>query len=89
MAMGIGVLKGTQAYKVLKQFVSNEEQVFDASNASEISEFFQYVTISTTSRTTSANPNMIPSLADVTGKKAATSEIKEEEDDDLGGLLPF
>ena len=89
MAMGIGVLKGTQAYKVLQQFVSNEEQVFDASNASEISEFFQYVTISTTSRTASANPNMIPSLADVTGKKAESSEIKEEEDDDLGGLLPF
>lgn len=89
MAMGIGVTKGTQAYKVLQQFVSNEERVFDASNASEISEFFQYVTISTTSRTASANPNMIPSFADVTEKKVSAHENPEGEDDDLGGLLPF
>ncbi len=90
MAMGIGVSHGTKAYDVLRQFVSSEEHVFDASNASEISHFFQYVTISTTSRTNSANPNLIPSRADLPGSNLANSPAKtEEDDDDLGGLLPF
>lgn len=91
MAMGIGVEHGTPAYNVLRQFVSSEEQVFDASNATEISQFFQYVTISTTSRTTSANPNMIPSRDSLSTaiQSAAKTSKAEEEDDDLGGLLPF
>lgn len=37
MAMGIGVDRGSDAYDVLKRFTSDEEQVFDASDAAEIS----------------------------------------------------
>lgn len=87
MAMGIGVERGTAEYDVLRQFVSSEEQVFEATDASEISKFFQYVTISTTARTVSANPNMIPSYADLSNNL----DDKEVEDngDDLDGLLPF
>ncbi len=94
MAMGIGTGHSGEAYNVLRQFVSNEEQVFDASNAGEISQFFQYVTISTTSRTTSANPNMIPNrnsiMGDAVKGSAAPAPAKaEDDDDDLGGLLPY
>ena len=94
MAMGIGTGHSGEAYNVLHRFVSNEEQVFDASNAGEISQFFQYVTISTTSRTTSANPNMIPNRNSIIGESvkgsAAPAPAKaEDDDDDLGGLLPY
>lgn len=93
MAMGIGTGQSGEAYDVLRQFVSNEEQVFEASNAGEISQFFQYVTISTTSRTTSANPNVIPSKSTVMGDSVNASSTSKpaatEDDDDLGGLLPY
>ena len=94
MAMGIGTGHSGEAYNVLRQFVSNEEQVFDASNAGEISQFFQYVTISTTSRTTSANPNMIPNRNSIMGDAVKDSATPvpakaEDDDDDLGGLLPY
>lgn len=85
MAMGIGVERGTAGYDVLRQFVSSEEQVFEATDASEISKFFQYVTISTTARTVSANPNMIPARTDL----SSTLKTEKSEDDDLDGLLPF
>ena len=93
MAMGIGTGDSGEAYDVLRRFVSNEEQVFDASNATEISQFFQYVTISTTSRTTSANPNMVPDRNTIMGDsvKAGNTSASPaaEDDDDLGGLLPY
>ena len=89
MAMGIGTGSTGPAYEVLKQFVSNEEQVFDANDASEISQFFQYVTISTTSRTSSTNPNMVPSRNEIMGDPVRTKVTEEEDDDDLKGLLPY
>ncbi|MDO4837340.1 MAG: VWA domain-containing protein [Clostridia bacterium] len=87
MAMGIGVERGTAEYDVLRQFVSSEEQVFEATDASEISKFFQYVTISTTARTVSANPNLIPARADLSS--TLNTKESEDDDDDLDGLLPF
>ena len=70
MAMGIGVEKGTTEHKVLESFISNEERVYSAEDASNIRKFFKYVTMSVTSRTRSQNPNIVP-------KK---EEIEDEED---------
>lgn len=78
MAMGIGVERGSDAYGVLKSFTSDEEQVFDASNAAEINKFFRYVTMSTTSRIRTANPNLVPSME----KVFSTPENIDIEDDD-------
>lgn len=74
MAMGIGVNKGTQAYKVLEDFVSDKEQVFSADQSKQIKSFFKYVTVSTISRTRSANPNAIQS--------SVNTLIKSNQDDD-------
>lgn len=79
MAMGIGVEQGSEAYDVLKRFASDEEQVFDASDATEISKFFRYVTMSTTSRIKTANPNRIPSMEEVfTDPKVDIDEIDDD-----------
>lgn len=78
MAMGIGVDRGSDAYDVLKSFTSDEEQVFDASDATEISKFFRYVTMSTTSRIKTANPNLVPSMEEV----FAQPEVESNEVDD-------
>ena len=70
MAMGIGVEEGTTEHKVLENFISNEERVYSAEDASNIRKFFKYVTMSVTSRTRSQNPNIVP-------KK---EEIEDEDD---------
>ena len=70
MAMGIGVEEGPTEHKVLENFISNEERVYSAEDASNIRKFFKYVTMSVTSRTRSQNPNIVP-------KK---EEIEDEED---------
>jgi uncharacterized protein YegL len=70
MAMGIGVEEGTTEHRVLENFISNEERVYSAEDASNIRKFFKYVTMSVTSRTRSQNPNIVP-------KK---EEIEDEED---------
>lgn len=82
MAMGIGVERGSEAEGVLKRFASDEEQVFNASDAAEISRFFRYVTMSTTSRIKTANPNLIPSMEDVFSQP-------EDESDEFGDDFPF
>lgn len=71
MAMGIGVREGTTEYKVLESFISVEEKVYTASDASTLKNFFKYVTMSVATRTRSQNPNMIPKQ----------DEIKEAMDD--------
>ena len=78
MALGIGVERGSEAYDVLKRFTSDVEQVFDASDAAEIGKFFQYVTMSTTARIKTANPNHVPSMEEV----FAEPEIDRDEADD-------
>ena len=70
MAMGIGVGEGTNEYRVLEKFISEEERVYSADDASNIKKFFKYVTMSVTSRTRSQNPNIVP-------KK---EEIEDEDD---------
>lgn len=80
MAMGIGVDRGSDAYEVLKSFTSDEEQVFDASDATEISKFFRYVTMSTTSRIKTSNPNLVPSMEEVFSRPETDSV---EVDDDF------
>lgn len=70
MAMGIGVNEGTTEHKVLERFISQEERVYEADDASNIRKFFKYVTMSVTSRTRSQNPNIVP-------KK---EEFEDEED---------
>ena len=78
MAMGIEVEKGTEAYDVLKRFASDKEQVFDGADAAEIARFFRYVTMSTTSRIKTANPNEIPSKEQVFSQP----DLGDDDDDD-------
>jgi len=72
MAMGIGISQGSPEYQVLEKFVSDKEQVFSADQSKQIKNFFKYVTISTISRTKSANPNVIP---------APVSTFDDDDDD--------
>ena len=61
LALGINMDEGNEQYKVLKQFVSEGEKVF-LGDASEISKFFKYATMSVTTRTKSLNPNSVPRM---------------------------
>ena len=57
LAMGIG---GDVDTNVLERFINNVEiLVFTADQASQVSQFFKWVTMSVTSRTRSSNPNQI------------------------------
>lgn len=80
MAMGIGVGQSGTAYQVLKEFATDPEQVFGAEDAAEISKFFQYVTMSTTSRIRTANPNLIPTMDEVLAQPEAGGDSGDEED---------
>ena len=64
MAMGIGVNEASAEHRVLESFISSEESVYSADDASSIKKFFKYVTMSVTSRTRSQNPNIIPKKED-------------------------
>lgn len=70
MAMGIEVEPGSDGYKVLESFASDAEQVFDGKDAAEIGKFFQYVTMSTTARIKSGDPNTVPTMKEVFAKPA-------------------
>lgn len=80
LAMAIGTSADNQ---VLNKFIEGTEHtVFQAEDASKIKEFFQFVTMSVTSRTVSQNPNVVQtdnsieqSIASVT-----SSDNIEEED---------
>ncbi|MCI8397862.1 MAG: VWA domain-containing protein [Oscillibacter sp.] len=80
MAMGIEVPKGGEAYEVLKSFASDGENVFDGADAAQISRFFQYVTMSTTSRIKSANPNQVPSMAEVFAPPVLAEDGGDDDD---------
>ena len=79
MAMGIGVDHGSDPYNVLLRFTGDAEQIFDASDATEIGKFFRYVTMSTTSRIKTADHNHIPSMEEVFSQPE--SESGEVDDD--------
>ena len=63
MAMAIG----SDADKnMLQSFLDDpEKEVFVAEDASRISTFFKFVTMSVTSRSRSSNPNIVPSQGDI------------------------
>lgn len=87
MSMGIGVDKGTEEYSVLKKFASSPEAVFAASDASGISKFFRFVTMSTTTRASSSNPNNIPELNSIKslvyGDRTKPQDDVEDEKEDF------
>ncbi len=91
MAMGIGAGSQGRSYDILRSFISNGEYVFSASDANGISKFFQYVSMSTTGRATSANPNLIPKAASVlkleSGGAGTVSSGESQSDDDIPGDL--
>ena len=81
MAMAIGQ---DADENVLKRFIDGtEHELFYASNAKQLHEFFRYVTMSVTTRTRSQNPNEIPSANDIESTlKADPAQIIEHTDDD-------
>lgn len=89
MAMGIGSeAQNGPAHEVLQKFISRPENLFGANDASQISEFFRFVTMSTITRTRSTNPNAMVDNNTIlkTVKKTASipgvvSQAADEEDD--------
>lgn len=49
---------------VSERFLANLKKVFRADDARRIKDFFQFVTMSVTARTRSANPNDVPMMAE-------------------------
>lgn len=90
MAMGIGSeAQRGPGHEVLQKFISRPENLFGANDATQITEFFRFVTMSTISRTRSTNPNMLAdnkTVMDAVKKSATMSkgsafDFEEEEDD--------
>jgi len=81
MAMAIG---SEVSNSVLNEFVSGtENKVFTAQDSSQIQEFFQFVTMSVTTRTNSNNANIIPKPEEVeTLVQQQSHQIEEESEDD-------
>ena len=81
MAMAIG---SEVSNSVLNEFVSGtENKVYTAQDASQIQEFFQFVTMSVTTRTNSQNANVVPKPEEVeTLVKQQSQQIEEESEDD-------
>ena len=78
MAMGIGVDRVGEAYDVLKDLTGDEEMIFSASEADEISRFFKYVTMSMNDRLNSPDPNAMPPM----GKNLEQPKIENDDADD-------
>lgn len=74
MAMAIG---SEVSNRVLNEFVSGtENKVFTAQDASQIQEFFKFVTMSVTTRVHSQNANVVPGSEEV---ERAVTEQKEQQ----------
>ena len=71
----------------MKKFASSPEAVFAASDASGISKFFRFVTMSTTTRASSSNPNNIPELNSIKslvyGDRTKPQDDVEDEKEDF------
>lgn len=78
MAMGIRVPKGTPAYSVLEEFVSDKEFVFSADQADQIKNFFKFVTISTIAMTGASSANAASSV-----RAVIDADDDDDDDDDL------
>ena len=89
MAMAIG---HDADETVLKMFLEGtENQLFYAENASQLHEFFKFVTMSVTMRSRSVNPNVVPKVSEVEldGKTVYPTPIdkksKSKPNDDTAG----
>ena len=81
MAMAIG---SEVSNNVLNEFISGtENKVFTAQDASQIQEFFKFVTMSVTARTNSQNANVIPKPEEVENliKQEQSHQPEEPEDE--------
>ncbi|WP_189484104.1 vWA domain-containing protein [Alishewanella tabrizica] len=81
MAMAIG---SEASNAVLNEFVSGtENKVFTAQDASQIQEFFKFVTMSVTTRTNSQNANVVPKPEEVEQlvEQEQNKQLVESEDE--------
>ena len=83
IAMGIGV---DYDRDMLRGFVSSDEFLFQAENASDIAAKFKLITMSVSQRRVSGNPNDFPGADQVgsqhTSRRAASVQDSSDDDDD-------
>jgi len=80
MAMAIG---SDADESVLKQFIAGtEHNLFNANDAKDLHKFFQYVTMSVTTRTRSKNANEIPKDSDLDLSKLSPSDTVASDDNE-------
>lgn len=81
MAMAIG---GAASNSVLNEFISGtENKVFTAADASQIQEFFKFVTMSVTTRTNSQNANVVPKPEEIEQLVKQGQAQQQEESDEF------
>lgn len=81
MAMAIG---GAASNTVLNEFISGtENKVFTAQDASQIQEFFKFVTMSVTTRTNSQNANVVPKPEEIEQLVTQEQNQQQEESDEF------
>ena len=81
MAMAIG---GAASNSVLNEFISGtENKVFTAQDASQIQEFFKFVTMSVTTRTNSQNANVVPKPEEIEQLVKQEQNQQQEESDEF------
>ena len=81
MAMAIG---GAASNTVLNEFISGtENKVFTAQDASQIQEFFKFVTMSVTTRTNSQNANVVPKPEEIEQLVKQEQNQQQEESDEI------
>ncbi|MFW1646018.1 vWA domain-containing protein [Acinetobacter guillouiae] len=79
MAMAIG---GAASNSVLNEFISGtENKVFTAADASQIQEFFKFVTMSVTTRTNSQNANVVPKPEEIE-QLVKQEQVQQQEESD-------
>ena len=81
MAMAIG---GAASNTVLNEFISGtENKVFTAQDASQIQDFFKFLTISVTTRTNSQNANVVPKPEEIEQLVKQEQNQQQEESDEF------
>lgn len=81
MAMAIG---GAASNTVLNEFISGtENKVFTAQDASQIQEFFKFVTMSVTTRTNNQNANVVPKPEEIEQLVKQEQNQQQEESDEF------
>ena len=81
MAMAIGT---SASNTVLNEFISGtENKVFTAQDASQIQEFFKFLTMSVTTRTNSQNANVVPKPEEIEQLVKQEQNQQQEESDEF------